>query len=139
MKARVLLLACALGSLMTTPAGSVEPKRDIPCKTPAIAASCYWTHGRLGVSNGNPSYRLWKIGTTRELGIFSGPSVDRFGLDSEGPELPANVERALHVGTDTPFGYRVFGDFEVCPLEPEKPQVMQAACIEAAKNLVVQK
>jgi hypothetical protein len=26
----------------------------------------------------------------------------------------------------------------VCPLEPEKPNVMQAACIESAKNIFVE-
>jgi len=33
----------------------------------------------------------------------------------------------------------VYADFEVCPLEPEKPGAMQAACIESAKNIVVEK
>jgi len=30
----------------------------------------------------------------------------------------------------------VFGDFEVCALEPERPHTMQMVCIESAKNLV---
>jgi hypothetical protein len=30
------------------------------------------------------------------------------------------------------------GDFEVCPLEPERPGWMQAACIESAKNIFIQ-
>ena len=66
-------------------------------------------------------------------------SVDRWGLDSEGPELPPNVERKLWATKDPHFANLVFGDFEVCPLEPEKPGAMQAACIESAKNLVVEK
>jgi len=33
----------------------------------------------------------------------------------------------------------IFADFEVCPLEPEKLGTMQAACIESAKNIVVEK
>jgi len=35
--------------------------------------------------------------------------------------------------------HRIFANFEVCPLEPEKPGAMQAACIESAKNIVVEK
>jgi len=91
------------------------------------------------VANGNPSYRLWKIGTHRVLGIYSGPSVDRYGLDNEGPELPSNVERKLWATKDHHQANDIFGDFEVCPLEPEKPGVMQAACIESAKNIVIEK
>ena len=108
-------------------------KRTIPCKTAENANSCYWTHGRLGMYNGTPAYRLWKIGTDRLLGIYSGPSADRWGLDNEAPEFPVNVQRALDAGQWN----RIYADFEVCPLEKEKPTVMQAACIESAKNLVV--
>lgn len=33
-------------------------------------------------------------------------------------------------------GTWIFGDFEICPLEPEHKGEMQNACIESAKNLV---
>lgn len=85
--------------------------------------------------NGTPAYRLWKMGTNRLLGIYSGPSVNRWGLDNEAPEFPANVQRALDDG----MWNRIYADFEVCPLEEEKPGHMQAACIESAKNLVIKK
>ena len=77
---------------------------------------------------------MWKIGTHRLLGIYSGPSADRYGKDNEDPEFPKNVQRAFK-----PFTNRIFADFEVCPLEPERKGAMQAACIEAAKNIVVEK
>ena len=126
----VALFAVLVYGLAT--AGEVN-KRSIPCKTTQNAKSCYWTRGRLGMYNGMPAYRLWKVGTNRLLGIYSGPSVDRGGLDNEAPEFPANVQRALDVGKWN----RIYADFEVCPLEKEKPEAMQAACIEYAKNLVV--
>jgi hypothetical protein len=103
----------------------------VPCKTDENAASCYWTHGRLSFYNGTPAFRLWKAGTHRLLGIYSGPSADRHGLDNEHPEFPINVKKAF-----TPTENFIFADFEVCPLEPEKLGTMQAACIEAAKNIV---
>jgi hypothetical protein len=122
------------------------PKRKIPCKTPAIAASCYWTHGRLGIYNGTPSYRLWKVGTNRLLGIYSGPSVydgplaSLYPLDNESPEFPANLyHTAWRAMAPNQIWPDVYADFEVCPLEPEKPGAMQAACIESAKNLFVDK
>jgi hypothetical protein len=138
-----LVFVCVLVAFFAASSGrakSPQYKRTISCKTPAISASCYWTHGRLTAQvNGNPSFRLWKVGTKRVLGIYRGPSVDRAGLDSEGPELPANVEKQLARSKDPIFPDRVFADFEVCPLEPEKEGSMQAVCIESAKNIVVGK
>jgi hypothetical protein len=84
-----------------------------------------------------PAYRLWKIGTHHLLGIYSGPSVwrgDRLAIDNENPEFPPNVGRLIHSGS-----VQVFGDFEICPLESERPGSMQAACIESAKNPFLQK
>jgi len=96
--------------------------------TAELAKSCYWTHARLQFFKGTPALRLWKIGTHRLLGVYSGPSVDRSSLGNEDPELPKNVSRKLNG-----FDHRVFGDFEVCPLQPEKPHTMQGACIDPPK------
>jgi hypothetical protein len=117
-------------------------RRAIICKTPAIADSCYKTHGRLGVYNGTPSWRLWEIGTTHELSIFSGPAgyaCDMRGscLDNESPHLPPQLQRAFDSVQNPIYEITVFADFEVCPLEPHTEGHMQAACIESAKHLVV--
>jgi hypothetical protein len=109
-----------------------RPPRKIACKTAENRASCYWVHGRLSFYNGTPAYRLWKIGTNRLLGIYSGPGAERHDpLDNEHPELPANL----------PVGYDAwaYGDFEVCPLAPERAGFMQPVCIESAKNIRVEK
>jgi hypothetical protein len=68
------------------------------------------------------------------LGIFSGPATYPGDLDgdNEHPGLPENIRTRFK-----PFDNEIYADFEVCPLEPEKPKVMQAACIESAKNVVV--
>ncbi|MGC2163200.1 MAG: hypothetical protein WA634_14910 [Silvibacterium sp.] len=110
-----------------------HPRRYV-CKTPKLAPSCYWTRGQLKFWEGTPSLRLWKIGTRRILGIYSGPATYPGDLDgdNEHPELPPNVQAKLK-----PFENQIYADFEVCPLEPEKPKTMQAACLEAAKNIVV--
>ena len=107
-------------------------KRRTPCKIPENASTCYWTHGRLSAYNGTPAFRLWKIGTHRLLGISSGPLAEKHDpLDNEHPELPENLQRAFDKSR-TP----VFGEFEVCPLEPERPGAMHMACIEAATHVV---
>jgi hypothetical protein len=86
--------------------------------------------------NGTPSYRLWKIGTKRLLGIYSGPGSERRDpLDNEHPELPANLAARY----DMEPGTWAYADFEVCPLEPERTGFMQAACIESAKNIHIEK
>ncbi len=124
--------------------------RKIPCKTLESASLCYWAHGRLSVYNGNPSDRIWKIGTRRILGVFNGPShfPPSTIADDEDPELPVNLEMAYEAdyrrwkqsegNRDYEFPV-VFADFEVCPLEPEKKGEMQAVCVESAKNIFLQK
>src|SRR5579862_8022733 len=128
--AALLLLAELAQAVPQSPS-----KRKIPCKTSENAATCYWTRGRIRIGNGTPAYRLWKIGTKRLLGIYSGPSAyrDPLSLDNENPEFPANVEK-----TWTPrLGAPLYGDFEVCPLAPEHPGAMRPVCVESAKNLFV--
>jgi hypothetical protein len=130
----VLSLALLAFGLSVSGAPQRVPKRKIACKTPEIAAACYWAHGRLSVANGNPTIRVWKIGTRRMLGILSGPGAEkRDPSDSLHPELPGNVDRAFKT-----LESRIFADFEICPLEPERVGVMQDVCIESAKNIVVE-
>lgn len=132
-----LILALALCAVAAQALPQQTSKRKIPCKTPEIAASCYWSRGRLSIYNGNPSLRVWKIGTKHLLGIYSGPSTfpPRTSEDSESPELPPNLEN-LDGALD---GGEIFADFEVCPLRPEHPHEMQPACIESAKNIFVRR
>src|ERR1700682_30925 len=130
---RVWLLLTVLNAVtLSTIGGSPRaPKRKIACKTPGNADSCYWTHGRLAAYNGTPTMRLWKIGTKRVLAIHSGPGFKRGdNKENENPEVPAKVDQAFK--TDLT---RVFGDFEICPLETERRGEMQVVCIESAKNI----
>src|SRR2546427_6613259 len=123
-----LILALALCAVAAQAIPQATAKRKIPCKTPENAASCYWTRGRLAVYNGRPPLRLWKIGTKRVLAIYSGPSIKRGDeRDMLNPELPPNVQRAFRSSDD-----QIFGDFEICPLDADRPGEMQAACIESA-------
>jgi hypothetical protein len=118
-------------SLSATGVPQRTHKRKIACKNAENAASCYWTHGRLPNYKGTPTLRLWKIGTKRILSIHSGPGYKRGdNEENSNPEVPANVDRAFK--TDLT---RVYGDFEICPLEPERPGEMQRVCVESAKNI----
>lgn len=124
-------------------------KRKIPCKTPENASLCYWTHGRLSVYEGAVPYNIWKIGTRRLLGVFSGPSHYPALTDNDifNPALPAELDRAYEAdnrrhkkatGIMWAIPPPVFADFEVCPLKREIKGERQPVCIESAKNIVIQ-
>ncbi len=129
----------------TPQAAAPQPQRKIPCKTPENTSMCYWTRGRLNFYQGNPAYRIWKVGTKRILGIYSGPDSERVNpLDNEFPDFPANLRRAYNAEYDHNVALKrsapelvgpVFADFEICPLEPERAGWMQAVCIESAENM----
>jgi len=137
MRAALLTIASLCAAFWAQAVPQSAPTRKIPCKTPENVTTCFWTHGRLQEYEGTPAYRLWKIGTRHLFGIYSGPSAwrgNRLAIDNEDPELPSNLRELVQSGL-----VQVFADFEVCPLEPERPGSIQAACIESAKNLFVKK
>src|SRR5438105_15763710 len=88
-----LIAVLALCAVVAQAIPQAAAKRKIPCKTPENAASCYRAHGRLNFANGAPSYRIWKIGTKRILGIYSGPLAypPRNDKDSQLPEFPLEI------------------------------------------------
>ena len=142
----VLALVLSVTAMLAKPQDKAA--RKIPCKTPENASMCYWTRGRLSFYNGNPAYRIWKVGTKRILGVHSGPHAERIDpLDNEHPEFPSNLERVFESETKrneekkqfAPYLIGpVFADYEVCPLEPEVPGEMQSVCIESARNIFVE-
>ena len=74
--------------------------------------------------------------------MYRGPDFDDVDGDNEDPEFPANVRRLFPRDSFDALlqpEHRIFADFEVCPLAQERPGVMQAACIESAKNIVVER
>ena len=102
---------------------------------PQIAQSCIHFRGRLTAGEGTPSVRLWHIGTPHVYGIYSnryGFTHDSETLDNEAPELHFKLPKDIPAAG----GWTVFGDFEVCPLEPRIEGHMQAACIASGSHIV---
>lgn len=85
---------------------------------------CAKRHGRLSSQNGR-ALLIWLIGTTRVV-----------DLENDADELPPPIRRYLDM-TSPDHSY-IFGDFEVCPLEPDQPGHMRAVCVASAEKLVVQ-
>jgi hypothetical protein len=100
------------------------PPGDAPvCRgNPALAGKCFRVHGRLRSYNGNPTFRIWPIGSGRLIGVTGAKPGDA-------PILPGDVACG--------FDCDVVADFEMCPFSPSKPGVMQRACIEGVSGRVV--
>jgi len=85
-----------------------------------IIGECFEVHGRISFYNGNPSVRIWPIGTKRILGVRES-------------EIKSEVlKKYLNWGT------QIYGDFIVCPLTKSKEGHMQIVCLKSGKNLVVE-
>jgi hypothetical protein len=96
---------------------------------PQRVGMCHRVRGRLTAYNGNPTFRIWVVGSNRLLGVMG-----RDWRETEaGDMLPPHVRSALG---SRPFETRVFGDFEICPLTRERPGWMQMVCIASAPRLV---
>jgi len=89
-------------------------------KDPRVIAACYTVHGRLNNWNGNPTRRIWIVGTKRMLGL------------RDGTELPVALQKPL-----SDFDHEVYGEFEFCPFTPQKSGVMQVGCLAAVSNYQV--
>jgi len=85
---------------------------------------CFKHHGRLvSMSSGSPSLRIWLIGTKRIVGL-------------EDSTIPPGIEPYL--SATSPEYSAIYGDFELCPIEPDKPGHMRRTRLVKAENLVVQ-
>lgn len=106
-----------------------------PCeKSPEIVGACFVVHGRLFFANGNPSFRIWRVGTKRVLGVSDWRNAGDMSADLANLHLPPGIQKRFLENLDETY---IFGDYTVCPLEPEHPGWMQDVCIVRAENLVV--
>jgi hypothetical protein len=80
--------------------------------------------------NGNPPVRISRIGTKRILGVLDGAKRD----DTDAV-LPEDLRGRLGPEWDK---YEVYGDFDVCPLAPERPGHMQFVCLKDAGHILLQ-
>jgi hypothetical protein len=85
---------------------------------PTVVGECLLVHGRLSVWNGNPTFRIWPVGTKRMLGVRE--------------EFEAPTELDPYLGH---FDDVVYADFNVCPLTKPRPGVMQIVCVESATHI----
>jgi len=94
-----------------------------PCPAKPVEP-CFKHHGRLSSQNGI-ALKVWLIGSTRAV-----------GLDNDVDQLPSSIRRYLEM-TSMDHSY-IYGDFEICPTEPDTPGHMRRASLAGAEKLVVQ-
>jgi len=80
-------------------------------------------HGRLMYYNGNPSSRIWIVGTKRVLGVRE--SGDEIAY------MPKELRDLMS------WDKEIFADFVVEPLTPYKQGVMQMVRVISASKIVV--
>src|SRR5689334_15474021 len=91
---------------------SLPAANEKPCREhPQLIAACFTVRGRMYYANGNPSVRIWRVGTKRIMGVSEG----RFGLPGY-ENLPQDIED--HLVLDE---VDLLADFTVCPFTPLKP------------------
>ena len=84
---------------------------------------CVKRRGRLSSQNGI-ALKLWLIGTTRMVVVGN-------GIDG----LPRSLWKYLEL--TSPSHSYIFGDFDVCMVEPQRPGHIGRACLAGGTNLVV--
>ncbi len=94
------------------------------CRAQAVE-SCFRHRGRLSSQNGI-ALKIWLIGTTRVVGLENGVE-----------ELPPPVVRKYLDMTSSDHSY-IYGDFDICPLESDKPGHLRRVCVAGMEKLVVQ-
>ena len=100
---------------------AIDKTRSEPVGKPFLV------HGRLSVYNGNPSCRIWIVGTNRILGIHE--------AEQECP-IPTDLLQILKEDINDRL---IYADFVVSPLTEYREGVMQIVSVESAENVVVTK
>ena len=91
---------------------------DSVCSYPSsFSGPCFTVHGVMSGANGSPSYRISIRGTKRILGV-------------ECP-IPPDLERLI--GLDDK---KVYADFVVRPLAPDRPGHMRPVCVASSSHIV---
>ena len=106
--------------------GTSPSIHDSPCATRSdLIGPCFDLRGRVSIGNGNPNVRIWRVGTTRILGVV-GAECD------EHPCGPSAMPDSLWTQMDE--DHDVFADLTVCPVTKERAGWMQMVCIDSARN-----
>lgn len=91
---------------------------------PKQTGECRWVHGRFNLWNGSSVRRIWIIGTHRIVALRDGDA-----------DAPAVIKSYLYGGFYPAKADGLFGEFDICALEPNQPGHMQHIRLRSTKNL----
>src|SRR5262245_26592884 len=118
----VLVVVAALAGLPLADGAQEQPPPPIwQCPVKPVEP-CFKHHGRLSSQNGI-AFKVWLIGTTRMVALANEP--------------PSFLDKYLDM--TSPNHSYVYGDFNICPVEPDMPGNLRRVCVMAAERLVVQR
>jgi hypothetical protein len=106
--------------------GDEQPDKKSCKEHPMLNGPCFKVRGRMSFYNGNPTLRIWPLGTRRMLGISQG----RFYLQDYA-NVPDDLVRRLSWETE------MLADFTVCPFTDDRPGEMRLICVECAENISI--
>jgi hypothetical protein len=121
-RTRVVVGAFGFGLFLSITTASAQSP-PWKCQAQPVEA-CAKRHGRLSSQNGI-ALKIWLVGTTRMVGLENGVE-----------DLPPLLQKYLEM-TSANHSY-IFGDFDICPVEPDPPGHLSRVCVAGAQNLVVQ-
>jgi hypothetical protein len=91
------------------------------CAKPPVEA-CFTHRGRLSGQNGI-AHMIWLVGTKRIVAV-------------DNTAMPDMLLKYLDM--TSPDHSDIYGDYEMCPLESDRPGYMRLVCVSSASRLVVQ-
>jgi len=105
----VMAIALTLATLCLLAFPVLAVAAEYACATkPDLVGPCHEVRGRLYFWNGAPSARIWRVGTTRMLGIH---------YDELPPDLASRI---------TGFDTEAWGLFNVCSFTKQRRRRMQS-------------
>jgi hypothetical protein len=122
-KVPVRSVAMAVSFWLATGAGDAQ-SASWQCRA-RPSEQCVTQHSRLSSQNGT-ALKIWLIGTMRMV-----------GLENDIDDLPPLVRKYMDM-TSPDHSY-IYGDFSICPLEPEVAGHLRRVCVTGAEKLVVRR
>jgi hypothetical protein len=117
----VRVVACSALSALALSGAAIGDDYPPCAGSKWVVGPCWQVRGRVSLHNGNPTVRIWPIGSNRLLGV----------RNAEPPLLPPELGKNLSWDAD------VYADLKVCPLTSAREGKMQIVCVASVHNAIV--
>ncbi|MDF7775000.1 hypothetical protein P1X14_07070 [Sphingomonas sp. AOB5] len=108
---------------------AAAPTQDLTTP-PQRTGECRWVRGRMSGYNGNPTLRIWIVGTNRMLGV-------RGDGDQPDEAAPRVLRATFDRMRGDAFTPDLWADFRVCALAPSRLGYQQPVWVTGYRRLVI--